>query len=265
MPSLPASAFSIPNAAPYSFAQVSVNYTSTPSRGPVSAFVALDASGSVSNISDPSGVRIQAAKTFFQTLSGGDNAMLGYFPAASNSPNLFAYTQVGFVSNGSIYLPYLDQVSKLGNLLGTPLFNATIQAIDQAAALGTNANKAVVLFTDGQPAADPATIDQAVAEALAKNVRVYAAGLGADTDTALLAQLAQRTGGSVMFASDAGQLITFYKTLGNLLQGAGTFYRTRWTVTLSSGTFKTGDVLNGTMHIDAAGTPLLAPFYVRVP
>lgn len=248
-----------------SVTQVSVNYTSNPSRGPVSAFVALDASGSVSSISDRDAVRIQAAKSFFSALGSGDEAMLGYFPAASNSPDLKTFTNMGFVTNGSLYYPFLDQIRDLGYLLGTPLFHATIQAIDLTAAQGKNANKAVVLFTDGMPSSDQSSLDQAVAEANAKGVRIYAAGLGSNTNLPLLADVAQRTGGSVLYAQDAGQLVTFYKTLGNLLQGAGSFYRTRWTATRSTGTFKTGDSMFGLMQINAGGTIITTPFIVHVP
>jgi len=243
----------------------SVNYTSVPGRGPVSAFIELDASGSVSSVSDPSAVRIQAAKTYFSALGGGDEAMLGYFPAANNSPDLKTFPGTTFVTDGTLYYPYLDQIRDLGFLLGSPLFHATIQAIDITAAQGKNANKAVVLFTDGQPAADTATIDQAVAEANAKGVRVYAAGLGTATNLPLLTDIAQRTGGSVLYAQDAGQLVTFYKTLGNLLQGAGSFYRTRWVAVRSSGTFKSGDTVFGLMTVNAAGSAIQTPFIVHVP
>src|SRR5204862_308045 len=127
-----------------------INFTSNPSRGPVSAFIALDASGSVSTISDPNAVRIQAAKFFFKALGNGDEAMLGYFPAASHTPQLQTFQGIAFVTDGTLYYPYLDQIRDLGNLLGTPLYRATIQATDIVAAQGKNANKAVVLFTDGQ-------------------------------------------------------------------------------------------------------------------
>jgi hypothetical protein len=245
--------------------QVSVNYLTNQGRGPVSAFVALDASGSVSSISDPTAVRIQAAKSFFSALGNGDEAMLGYFPAQSNSTDLKTFPGMGFTTNGPAYYPFLDQIRDLGYLLGTPLFKATIQAIDITAAQGKNANKAVVLFTDGEPAGDPATADQAVAEATAKGVRIYAAGLGTATNLPVLADIAQRTGGAVLFAQDAGQLVTFYKTLGNTLQGTGSFYRTRWIATRSSGTFKTGDTVFGKMHVNAGGTDITTPFIVHVP
>jgi hypothetical protein len=264
---LDASVFNIPalteGGVNYSFARVSVTPISVPYQGPYSAFIALDQSGSVTS-TDPNVSRLQAAKIFFSALANGDEAALGYFPSANNTPSLFKFPR-GFVTDGTQYYPDIDSLNAAG-FVSTPLFIATIQAIDETDAKAVNRDrKAVVVFTDGKPFGDTATLAQVVSAAQAKGVKVHAVGLGIEPDMALLAQMAQRTGGTTMHATEAGQLVTFYKSLGALLGGAGTFYRTRWTVTRDPGVFEAGQAINGAaVHVALPGRTLVVPFYLPI-
>src|SRR5205085_9104527 len=143
-------------------------------------------------------------------LANGDEAALGYFPDGNNSPNLHKFSQ-GFVTDGSIYYPLIDSL-KTGGFLGTPLYNASIQAINEtdAKAVPTH-RKAVIVFTDGQSVGDPATLKQVVAAAQAKHIQVHVVALGPDPDMKQLARLAQQTGGTTMHATNAAQLVSFYR------------------------------------------------------
>jgi hypothetical protein len=261
------SVFSIPNLAEggvnYAFSRVSVTPVSVPYQGPDSAFIALDQSGSVTD-TDPNASRLQAAKVFFTAVTNGDEAALGYFPSADNTPNLFKFPR-GFVTDGKQYYPDIDSLNRPG-YLSTPLFIAAIQAIEETDARAVNRDrKAVVLFTDGRPFGDTATMEDVVTAALAKGVKVHAVGLGSAPDMALLAQMAQRTGGTTMHATEAGQLVTFYKSLGGLLGGAGTFYRTRWTVTRDTGTFQAGQAIHGAaVHVGLPSRTLIVPFFLAI-
>jgi len=265
--SLTAADFSIPDtvsgATTYSFAKLGATRVSLTGAGPYSAFLLLDASDSVGTV-DPAGSRFQAVKTFFNALGPSDNAMFGYFPLSGGSPDMQFYPAIGFVNPGTPYYSLIDGLSKK-TFAGTPLYNATIEAINETSSRATNSNKAVVVFTDGKNTGSAATLDQVVAAATSKSVKVYTVGLGTGTNPQTLAEMAQRTGGIAMHASDATQLVSFYRTLGALLSGSGEYYRTSWTVTKSAGTFISGEKVNGTVQIQLGGTTLSAPFQVQAP
>jgi hypothetical protein len=269
IPGLAPSAFVVDpvaiNGTTYTFTLQSSVETSATNSGPYSAFLELDASESV-GVTDPKGSRIQAAKTFFTALGPNDNAAFGYFPDAPGGVNLVAYPSIGFVgpTNVSLYYQKLDELSKK-LIPGTPLYTATSQAIDFTATLGSNPNKAVIVFTDGESTEAKSKRTLMINNAIAKGVKVYMVGLGSGTDTAELALIAQSTGGSVMYATDAAQLVSFYRTLGSLLSGTGTFYRQTWKITKSSGNFVAGEAFAAKAKITLPDSTVLeAPFYVEI-
>lgn len=267
VPGLGASDFTVDNVTAgntsYAFAGLGVTLNNVQANGPYSAFITLDQSGSVSQ-SDPTNARLQAAKSFFSALGPGDNAAMGYFPDKDNSPFLKTFPQLGFVTNGPLYYPAIDSLAGL-KYVSSPLYAATIQATDYTVQNGGNTNKAVILFTDGVPTGDTGTLQQAIDNAKSKGVKIFTIGLGSGTDAAALALLSQSTGGSAIQVTDARQLISFYKTLGALLEGSGQFYRTRWMVTKSSGTFVPRETFSTFLHVTAAGSPLSVPFFVEIP
>ncbi len=91
-------------------------------------------------------------------------------------------------------------------------------------------------------------------------------GLSSSVDVVVLSRLANETGGSVMWASDAQQLVSMYKTLGGVLRGAVAFYRTRWTATLTNGqNWGSGGWLQSGVSIQTSAGTVWAPFYVSIP
>jgi hypothetical protein len=227
-------------------------------QGAYSTFLLIDQSGSVLQ-NDPNDTRLQATKAFLQALGQGDEAMVGYFPESNNSRNMATFPGLRFVTDGTPYYPLIDGLA--GNtFLGTPLFNATIQAVQVTQAEGVNPNKAVVIFTDADSHSDSKTLEQAVAAATNAGVRVYTVGVGGKTKTEVLSELALRTGGSVMWTTDTSQMISYYKNLGKLLQGSGEFYRTTWTVKRSPGVFQVNDKFSSRIQIALPGVTLQTPF-----
>jgi hypothetical protein len=243
----------------YTVTQGAVVRQSNTFQGPYSTFLLIDQSSSVLK-TDPSDTRLQAAKAFLQALGQGDEAMVGYFPTGNLSPDMGTFPGLFFVTDGAPYYPLIDGLS--GNTFnGTPLFDATIQAVQVTQAEGTNPNKAVVIFTDAEQSDQfSTTLDQAVAAATNAGVKVFTVGVTNQTDTAILSELAQRTGGSVMWTTDTNNLISYYKNLGSLLQGSGEFYRTTWTVKRSAGTFQVNDKFSSRIQIALPGVNLQAPF-----
>lgn len=260
------SAFTLPNFSQtsgsttinYTVSQGAVSRKSNTYQGAYSTFLLIDQSGSVLQ-NDPNDTRLQAAKAFLQALGQGDEAMVGYFPASNNSRNMATFPGLRFVTDGTPYYPLIDGLA--GNtFLGTPLFNATVQAVQVTQAEGVNRNKAVVIFTDAESSSDSKTIDQAVAEANSAGVRVFTVGVGGKTKTEVLSELALRTGGSVMWTTDTSQMISYYRNLGSLLQGSGEFYRTTWTVQRSPGVFQVNNKFSSRIRIALPGVSLEAPF-----
>lgn len=251
----------------YSFALQSSVPTHIDNPGGYSAFLALDASDSVGT-SDKNGSRIQAVKTFFSKLGSADNAAFGYFPASAGSPNLTYYPTIGFVgiTGAPQYYQKIDDLNKK-TFAGTPLYTATNQAVNYTYATAANGNKAVVVFTDGKATQAVSERTILINNAKAKGIKVYMVGLGSSPDPNLrpdideLSLIAQSTGGSVMYATDAAQLVSFYGNLGQLLAGSGDFYRQTWTMTNATIGASVPAILKITL---ADGTVLQAPFYVVV-
>ena len=206
----------------------------TTAKDPYSAYLMLDQSGSITT-TYPGNLRLQAAKIFLGKLGTGDQVVTGAFASAGSLP--FEITQYGeFTPDGRSYFSTIDSLaSKEGG--GTPLYKATVTAIRTTAEKAPTANKAALIFTDGEDTGGGWTIDQVIAEANRLSVPLHMVGLGKDTKIDVLARMAYGTGGTFMHAVDAGQLIALYGNLGALLRGSTGGYRTRWTATLTPTTF----------------------------
>ena len=186
----------------------------------------LDQSGSITT-TDPGNLRLQAAKIFLGKLGTGDQVACGAFASAGSLPYDITHYQ-DFTTDGRSLFPTIDALaSKEGG--GTPLYKATVAALRDVAEKGPTANKAALIFTDGEDTGGGWTIDQVIAEAKRLGVPLHMVGLGKDTKIDVLARMAYATGGSYMQAIDAGQLIALYGNLGALLRGSTGGYRTRWT------------------------------------
>ena len=140
-------------------------------------------------------------------------------------------------------------------------------AVDYTVTHASNGNRAVLVFTDGDDTSSSATVDEAIAAANQFNVPLHAVALSTGTDLNVLTRLATATGGSLAFAADARQLISYYGALGRFLSGSADYYRTSWTGTVTGGRFRFGPgawVRSG-ITIDTPGARLYAPFRIDIP
>lgn len=246
----------------HTFQQVSNTYVDPDPQGNFDAFLLADATGNIRG-SDPSDSRIEGMKAFYGLMPNGSDAMFGYFPSTNNAVTMKTYPQIGFVGNGTPYYPLIDGLRDIG-FLGTPLYNATIQAIDLTAAVNSNSNKAVIVLTDGHQTNNAATLAQAVAHGKNKNVRVFTVSLGLQTYAVDMAELAQRTGGGTALATNSTQLTSLYRSLPALLRGRIKVYRVRWSVVRESGEFPIGSTVGGNIKINTSDGLLLAPYFLPV-
>jgi len=242
----------------FSFSQRCAVMGQTPSQGSYSAVLLLDQSGSIAS-TDPQNLRLEAAKIFFAALGPGDNALLAAFASGGSLPYELNFWGTFGRSSYSAELAWL--ANKVGG--GTPLYKATSAFIYKAAQEAPNVNKAVVVFTDGEDTNGGKTIANIVQEAKSQGVKVFTVGLG-QADTAVLSQMALPTGGSMMFAADARQLISQFGTLGNLLSGNLTYYRTCWTAKTDRDAFGSGAWFWSSIQVNTPEGKVSVPFYVAV-
>lgn len=247
----------------YDFTQISVGGYTSPSYGSYSALLLFDQSGSITS-TDPDDSRIEAAKYFLNALGSGDNVMVAAFSKGGNLPyEPITYYGESFTNDGLRYFSTLNgfKDTEGGN---TPLFQATYTMVDFTYSHAPNSNRAVVVFTDGEDTEGGRTIEEIVNLAQSLNVKVFTVGLSDNVNKKVLAEMAVGTGGALMWARDARQLISTYKTLGNLLHGGAAYYGTRWRVQRSSGAFEGATGWFSThMKVELDNGTLYIPIYVE--
>jgi hypothetical protein len=246
--------------------QQSVQPVTGGSRGPFSALMLMDQSGSIAG-TDPLNSRLQAGKIFFSALGPGDQVQLAAFAESGSLPfSPITLYGPGFTTNGQGYYGNLDALAnQVGG--GTPLYLSTYGMIGHTATNAPTSNKAVVVFTDGDDTQGGATIDDIANRCTGTGVRVFMVGLGTGISSNVLSEIASRCGGGVMRADDARQLVAMYGSLGAMLNGAVTFYRTRWLVTIGNGGCFCGYprfTANVQVQVPGEGQ-LSAPLYLQLP
>jgi hypothetical protein len=245
------------------FQQLAVTTANKAALGDYSATMLLDQSGSIDS-TDPADSRIQAAKIFMNALGPGDFTLLSAFASGNSTLGNDVVYWGTFTHDGSSYFGQLDALADtVGG--GTPLYKATVLMIDHAATTAPTSNKAVVVFTDGEDTDGSYDIDDIAREATTQGVRVFPVGLSSGTDTGVLAEIAQRTGGAAFWSTDARRLVSYYKTLGNILRGSATVYQTRWRMTRSTGVFSSRGAITYGVSVNTPGGSGFAPFYLRFP
>lgn len=231
----------------------------TAKAGGYSAMLLLDQSGSISS-SDPENLRIDASKIFLSNLGAEDYAALSSF--TTNYSNYFRLHS-GFTNQTDRMKRSLDTLSNsVGG--GTPLYSTTVQAVNYTAQKGITSNKAVIVFTDGENT-ESGSLSDATAAAIQQKIPLFTVGLSTSINSSVLAQMASETGGAFFYAKDAGQLISSFGTLGNLLRGQGEIYRTTWSVSRSSGKWAVGQIISSTIQVTLFdGSVIEVPFWLRV-
>ncbi|MDT7837885.1 VWA domain-containing protein [Aquabacterium sp. OR-4] len=244
---------------------------------PHAAALLMDQSSSILG-SDPTGARLYSAKSFFAALGGQDQVRLAAFAAGSGTllptQPLTVYPGRVTAAEPRALHATLDGLSaQVGGQ--TPLY-AAIDALRAQMLLDTavpaGMARSIIAFTDGadtqcRSSTECATMRQAtIAAAQASQVRLFTIGLSKNVDVEALSSLAVQTGGAMLYAETAEQLIPLYGSLGRLLSLSLPTYRLRFTAQAgTAGAFAPGQVLMGTLQIDARGQPVRVPFVVSVP
>ena len=190
--------------------------------------------------------------------------ILAAFATAGLLPQDLTIYGTSFTSDGPSYFPTLDVLPALEDG-GTPLYDATFEMIDFTAQNGTNLNKAVIVFTDGEDTASSRTLSRVISLANTLGVKVFPIGLSSGVNLGVLGPLADQTGGTLVFADDARKLVSLYGTLGALLRGDLSFYRTTWTVTATAPYFFSGRTLQATMLADTPDGAVSIEVFLEVP
>jgi|GEM_PF-932391 len=230
--------------------------------GPYSAGLLFDQSGSI-NSTDPTDDRISAGTSFVELLSGGDEAMVTAFSGGGSYQYPYEILAT-FGSDKELLTPAIKSLAgRAGG--GTPLYRAIYELIPQVAADGKNSNKAIVAFTDGQDTEGGVSIDALVDLSCQAGVKIFTVGLSEGVDEFVLSEIAFRTGGAVMLAKDALQLISLYSSLGELLHGEGRFYKLQVEVVNPNGKWGPGHQVSGNLNLNLSSTyPIELPFQAQL-
>ena len=250
-----------------------------PPLGPFSAELLIDQSLSMQD-NDPMDLRLKGAWVFLHGLdavSGGTDevqlsSFCGYYPNGGPVDGLLSYGP--FSTTGASFDPGLASLA--GNLgYATPLYDAMYRETDSLIGQSHNANKTLIVFTDGDDNASSHSLNDAILHAEQNNVKVFAIALktgliidslpqGVPPDgsgSKALFSIAMATGGAVMHTNDAKQAVAYYGGLGKVLRGNTPYFKTRWHVSLPQGQLLAGSEIRGQLHFK--GTEVNAPFVVQ--
>ncbi len=228
--------------------------------GAYSVGLLFDQSGSIAS-TDPGDARVDAGKAFVDLMSRKDEMALAQF---SGNGNEGAYSLLSPFTNDKGDLKTLID-GFVGNPSGsTPLYGSVYDLISYTSQNGSNkANRAVVAFTDGANT-EPFDYWDAINLAKAEDIKVFTIGLNL-SDYDVLQTMALETGGAVMQADDALQLIALYQSLGELLEGTAYYYQTTWKARKLNGVWSTGQGFSTSIRATLPnGEVVSLPLTVRV-
>ena len=241
------------------------------------AALLLDQSGSIRS-TDPSGARLYSAKAFITGMGADDRALIA---ALANGPGAqlptLPLTVYGPSRDKASAPDYFSTLDELAQLVGgaTPLYASLDQLLDDVAAdttIPAGLPRSVVVFTDGNDttcgdtAACAAARAQSIVNAKASQVRIFSIGLSTGVDIQALGEMANETGGALLYAETADQLIPLYGTVGRLLSLSLPTYRLRWTVQAdAAAAFVSRGKLLGKVRVTADGSSFDVPIIVGIP
>ena len=233
---------------------VSVGCSSSASKGPYSAMMVLDRSGSMAS-NDASNVVLTAANTFATSLATGENMSVMAFPEESSANRPFRCTVYGsgFDANSPAWVATINSLATPGG--NTPLYDCASNAINYTSTNATNSNRAILLFTDGEDTASTETPDTVIGSAQSAGIPIYALAL-ASANKLELGRMAQATGGGLMVASDVRQLITAYGTLGGVLSGSRATCQISMRVNINGASYVQSGYSNVPVTLEVDGVPI---------
>lgn len=190
------------------FTARSVSTPSCPNRGPLSAALVVDQSGSMAD-SDSENARLTAVKQFTREMDSGGEAALFSFSTTVRRETGFRPPPTG-----------LDAaVNSLGAPDGrTAMYDAGIEACRFVAENGVNSNKAVMLLSDGMDNESTSSLSELVSRCNSLGVRVYTAGF-ADSPPQNLATIAARASGRAIFSETVDIILSAIRALPATMRG----------------------------------------------
>jgi hypothetical protein len=240
---------------------------------PYAAGLLLDQSTSIA-ITDPTGARLFSAKALMENLGADDKVLLAAFASGSEAriptQPLTVYPPFRTRATASEYFPTLDALAPLVGGV-TPLYASIDLLREQIVAGGGTLARSIVVFTDGADtscgteAQCSAARLQTIQNAATDQVRLFTIGLSSGVDVEALVDLASRTGGAMLFAETAEQLLPLYGSVGRMLSLSLPTYRLRWTVDAGApGVFLPGTKLLGRVRVSADGREFQVPIIVGI-
>jgi hypothetical protein len=242
---------------------------------PFASGLLIDQSGSIAD-TDPTGARLFASKVFVEALSGDDQVLLAAFAGGPSSrlPGVPLSVFGGFRPAGQTgdYIAALDSLARqVGG--STPLYDSVDLLRQQwfAVAPAPGLGKAIVVFTDGDDTHCGGQLacgerrSQSIQGALQDDVRIFTVGLTKDVDIAALGELANETGGAMLYADNVKQLLPLYGSVGRLMSLSLPTYRLSWTVHAdAAGAFQPGQALLGRVQVSVGSNSFEVPFVVGI-
>lgn len=201
-----------------------VEFTPVGTANPLAVAITIDQSGSMIGLgsnpvpSDPNDERVTQSQAFVDRMGATDEATVLRFQGQAGA----VFTVVPFSSDKQVLKDGLETL-RTGETGNTPLYDAMIRSVNEVAAKGVNATKAVIVLTDGRDTTSTATAAQAITAARDAGIPIYSIGLGnpndpASLDRAQLQEIADQTGGRVFFAEDPAALAGIFDQLTAILK-----------------------------------------------
>lgn len=166
----------------------------------------IDTSGSMSG-NDPTGLRVDAAKTFVASMRDSDRAAVVSFSSGTT-------TRIGLTTLDSAESRAAVNAALEGARFasgGTDIPGAVSRVTQVLGAAEGPRLRVAFLLTDGYSSyAYPESLTTAARDA---GITIYTIGLGSSVDTGLLSSIAAGTGGEFIQLSNADQLVPLYERL----------------------------------------------------
>jgi len=205
---------------------VTIQFTEAraPDERPIVYALDMDSSGSMAD-SDPLGLIVPAGQDFIQvTADRRAGSEYGIFTFGQGGGLLFDDTQIleDFTADTDAAEVALEGVSADGS---TPLYESALEVMEhfEAQRSGADWQRALVLFSDGEPNSGMVSAQQVISRALELQIPLYTMGLGPASQNApgssasavaVMQELAYTTGGLYAAVSGAEDLSQSFENLG---------------------------------------------------
>ena len=208
---------------------------------PLSVTLVLDYSGSLSDadrIGMEDSAKIFIASLQFPAEGGNDEAAIVKFALTIGAKTPF--TSVENDLNAAIDAPYP------GDINGTILYEATIDAIAQYVGRPAGSKQALIVFSDGNDEESTSTLTDVINSAIHNDIPVFTIAYisSSISKPEIMQQLAQETGGQ-FFLAPTTQLAGIYQTISTILSNQ---YLIEYTTSSSS-----GDTVSVVVEVDEVG------------